>query len=200
MKGHPLVEKARIYAQSKHEGQIRKFENKPYFIHPERVAHILYQFKVSKNINGLIAAAYLHDVVEDTNTSIEEIKELFGDLVASIVLELTSDKNEIKRFSKKEYLANKMLNMSNYALTLKLADRIDNVNRIQWSPEKFKLKYAEETDYIINKLKEKRKLTAAQGRMIKEIELHLNKILAKDDIDYLTFDSYYKRGMSESIQ
>lgn len=189
----PIVRKAQDFAKEKHKGQIRKFEQKPYYIHPKRVAHILYQFKISRNINKLIAAAYLHDIVEDTDTTLEEIRENFGDLVASIVDEITTDKTESQLIGKKEYLANKMLKMSSYALTLKLADRIDNVNKIQWTPDSFKNKYIEETYYIIEKIK-KRRLTNAQKEMINEIENHLNDITAKEDIDYLSFDSYHKRS------
>jgi len=192
-----LVEKAKTFAEMKHKGQMRKFENKPYFIHPERVAHILYQFKISKNISQLIAAAYLHDTLEDTNTTIEEIRDNFGDLVASIVLELTSDKEQITQLGKKEYLANKMAKMSSYALTLKLADRIDNVNKLNWQNDKFKNKYKEETYYILDRLKKERRLSNPQKNMVNEILTHLNENKADDDIDYLSFDSYLRRGKYE---
>lgn len=193
MYNSPIVKKAKAFSKEKHKDQIRKFEQKPYYIHPKRVAHILYQFKVSRNIGKLIAAAYLHDVVEDTDTSIEEIRENFGELVAEVVEELTTDDIKSTELGKKEYLVNKMLQMSSYALTLKLADRVDNVNKIQWTPDNFKDKYIKETYYIIEKLS-KRRLTKAQKAMINEIENHLNEITAEEDIDYLSFDSYHKRS------
>ena len=151
-----LVLKAKMFAKEKHKGQIRKFEQLPYFIHPKRVAHILYQFKVSAKINELVAAAYLHDVLEDTDSSYEELKKYFGKFVADIVMQLTSDKQLVSKIGKAKYLADKMISMTSYALTLKLADRIDNVNRLRFmGDEKFQSKYLIETKYIIERLKNK---------------------------------------------
>lgn len=195
-----LIQKAKEFAQKKHKGQVRKFEGKPYFIHPQRVAHILKQFKLSsRKIIELVSAAYLHDTLEDTNTTYKELEKEFNPFIASLVMELTSDSSEIKIFGKSNYLLNKMINMSNYALVIKLADRIDNVNRIQWMPEGFKNKYIEETKFIIKGLIKKRPLTNIQKDMIKEIMGHLNENIAKDDIDYLSFDSYRKRGSINEI-
>ena len=56
----------------------------------------------------LIAAAHLHDTIEDTNTTEQDIKKLFGGLVASLVKELTSDKEKISQIGKTQYLLNKM--------------------------------------------------------------------------------------------
>ncbi|OQB40461.1 MAG: GTP pyrophosphokinase [candidate division CPR1 bacterium ADurb.Bin160] len=189
-----LVLKAKMFAKEKHKGQIRKFEQLPYFIHPKRVAHILYQFKVSAKINELVAAAYLHDVLEDTDSSYEELKKYFGKFVADIVMQLTSDKQLVSKIGKAKYLADKMISMTSYALTLKLADRIDNVNRLRFmGDEKFQSKYLIETKYIIERLKTERTLNPTQKRMIKEIETHLGDE-AVDDIDYLKFDSYIKKS------
>ena len=62
----------------------------------------------------------MHDTLEDTPCSYIEIETEFGPLVASVVMELTSDEEAIKKIGKNEYLKEKMLNMSKYALTLKL--------------------------------------------------------------------------------
>ena len=64
---------------------------------------------------------------EDTFCSYIEIEREFGPLVASIVMELTSDEESIEKMGKNEYLKNKMVNMSKYALTLKLVDRLANI-------------------------------------------------------------------------
>lgn len=189
-----IVLKAKMFAKTKHKGQMRKLEGLPYFIHPKRVAHILYQFKVSSKINELVAAAYLHDTLEDTDTTYVELKKYFGKLVADIVTQLTSDKTMISKVGKAKYLADKMIDMTPYALTLKLADRIDNVNRLRFlSDEKFQTKYLLESKYIMDRLKKERPLTATQKRMVKEIETHLGED-ATDDVDYLSFDSYAKRN------
>jgi (p)ppGpp synthase/HD superfamily hydrolase len=189
-----LIEKAKAFAKIKHKGQVRRFENKPYYIHPKRVAHILQQFKVSRRIEELVCAAYLHDTLEDTDTTFQEIAKEFNNFIAKLVFELTSDDIGVMTSGKGPYLLNKMINMSNYALAIKLADRIDNVNRINWMPEKFKNKYITETRFIMDGLKEKRGLTGTHKKMVKEIEKHLNEQEAVEDIDYLVFDSYHKRG------
>ena len=189
-----IVRKAKAYSREKHEGQIRKFENKPYFIHPKRVAHILYQFKESKNIDLLVAVCYLHDVVEDTTTTIQDIKKEFGSFIANLVKELTSDASRIEEVGKEEYLARKMIAMSSYALSIKLADRLDNVNRLQWQPKSFSDKYIKQTRYIVDRLlRERKKLSMPQKLMLREIDRHLGDE-AEEDIDYLSFDSYMKRA------
>ena len=68
-----------------------------------RVAAIVKKYKQSHNIDHLIAAAYLHDTIEDTDTTHQALHDLFGGLVASLVLELTSDLDQIKRMGKKHY-------------------------------------------------------------------------------------------------
>ena len=114
------VKQALQYATQAHAGQTRSGGD-PYIGHPVRVAQIVQQYKQSHNIDALIAAAYLHDTIEDTDTTHEALHDLFGGLVASLVLELTSDLEEIKRVGKKEYLAKKMAHdMSSYGLVIKL--------------------------------------------------------------------------------
>lgn len=188
-----LAERAKAFAKEKHKGQLRKFEQLPYFIHPKRVAHILFQFKESKYLDHLIAAAYLHDTLEDTDTNYKELRKNFGKIVADIVMQLTSDKTLISKVGKAQYLADKMVNMTSYTLTLKLADRIDNVNRLSMQNEDFKNKYLVETRYIVDRLKKERPLTQTQKNMIMEIESHIGD-RPDNDIDYLSFDSYYKRS------
>ena len=115
------------FAATKHLGQNRRETGIPYIIHPVTVMHLLDKYKVSKNIEDLKCAALLHDTLEDTECSYIEIEREFGPLVASLVMELTSDEERIKEIGKNEYLKSKMINMSKYALTLKLVDRLANV-------------------------------------------------------------------------
>lgn len=140
------------FAKKKHKGQFRKFSKDPYIIHPIRVANIL------KNINekdDVIMAAYLHDTIEDTNTTYEEIKDKFGLIIANLVKELTKNRSEIEKIGKVKYLINKINNMSIDALTIKLADRLDNVMELSKSDQEFKEKYEEETIEILDKLNRK---------------------------------------------
>jgi len=88
--GNDIETRATTFATAKHAGQTRKYNpNVPYVTHPLKVAEMLREIR---NDSDLVAVALLHDVVEDTDTSLYEIKIHFGKRVASLVAELTSDK------------------------------------------------------------------------------------------------------------
>jgi guanosine-3',5'-bis(diphosphate) 3'-pyrophosphohydrolase len=159
-----MILKAVQFAGKKHEGQKRRGTGLPYVIHPVTVAFILAEHKESKKIEELLAACCLHDTLEDTDTTFEELAKEFSPLVASLVLELTSDPEQIKVMGKNEYLINKMLGMSNYALVIKLADRYSNVLD---NPSD---KYIEDTKVMLNVIKVKRMLTASQKSLLDKME------------------------------
>jgi len=161
---------AEKFGSIKHKGQTRKFSGEPYFEHPKRVAKIIKSFKKSHKLDRLIAAALTHDTLEDTNTTHRDLVTLFGGLVASLVKELTSDPEEIARMGKTEYLSKKMIDMSNWALVIKLADRLDNVSDLKTSSEKFRTKTVTSTKEIISNLEKHRTLTNTQKRLIDAIK------------------------------
>ena len=82
-------EKAVIYATEKHEGMIRKMRGIPYMLHPMEVAQIISGMTDDLEV---ISAGLLHDTVEDTDATLEEIRELFGDRIADLVEAETEDK------------------------------------------------------------------------------------------------------------
>jgi GTP pyrophosphokinase len=170
-------EQALHYATQAHQGQTRAGGD-PYISHPVRVANIIKQYKKSHNIDALIQAAYLHDTIEDTDTTHEALHDLFGGLVASLVLELTSDLEEIKRVGKKDYLAKKMAHdMSSWGLVIKLADRLDNVKDIATAktPE-WRAKYKAETEHIMDYLEKNRVLSGTHKKLIELIRNKINEI------------------------
>ena len=81
-----LVEKALQFATAAHEGQVRKYTGEPYINHPVEVMRIV---KTVSDDPAMHAAALLHDVVEDTDVTIEDIVREFGDDVAQLVDDLT---------------------------------------------------------------------------------------------------------------
>jgi GTP pyrophosphokinase len=164
-----MIEKAVQFAEEKHRKQERR-SGEPYIIHPIKVARIIRENKESHKINELISAAFLHDTLEDTDTNEKELKELFGDLVLSLVKELTNDEQEKEKLGKKEYLAEKMKNMSSWALVIKLADRLDNVSDINTTNPEFKKRYSEETEYILKEIESKRELSQTHKKLIKQIK------------------------------
>ena len=166
-----LLERAIIFAARKHKGQKRKGNDAPYILHPMRVmAHLYYAKLGTKNLILLMACCVLHDVVEDCDVSLQEIAKLFGYKVASIVDELTTDKEKCKAMGKTKYLSEKMFRMSSYALCIKLADRLDNVGD---SPA---AKTLAETASILDYLENEgggRKLTATHEFLIHSIRAKL---------------------------
>ncbi len=148
------------FMKNKHAGQIRKLSKDPYIVHPIKVAGIL---KAMHEQDDIIKAAFLHDTIEDTNTTFEELSEKFGLKVATLVKELTSDRSAIKELGKAQYLTNKMNDMSMEALTIKLADRLDNISDLNASDLEFARKYLRETQFILENVK--RKLNKNQQRI-----------------------------------
>ena len=169
MKIFEIIEDARdalAYATKAHDGQTRS-DGSPYIKHPERVAQSVEKFKRSHNLDALISAAYLHDTIEDTNTTHEDLERMFGGLVASLVQELTSDKEEIKKIGKTQYLANKMAKMSSYALVIKLADRLDNVQDIKTAKsKKWQERYRAETEQVLDYIEKNRALSRTHLKII----------------------------------
>lgn len=168
-----VAEKARSFAEKKHSGQKRR-TGEDYIVHPIRVAEIVKAETAKEPIaddekEKQITAAYLHDILEDTETTARELEYHFGTAVAALVTELTNDPEAIKRFGKGPYLAAKMEKMSEGALTVKLADRLDNMNDTD-SEDAARLKRkCDETSYILDRLSRRTDLTACQKRLIDRI-------------------------------
>lgn len=167
---------ALAYAVTKHMGQTRS-GGEPYITHPVRVANYIKQYKKSHQLDALISAAYLHDTVEDTDTTHEDLQKMFGGLIASLVKELTSDKEEINKVGKAEYLSQKMVAMSNWALVIKLADRLDNVQDITTAktPE-WRQRYKKETEDVLSRLEKERVLSGTHNKLISLIRKKLKEI------------------------
>lgn len=129
-----LVDKAREFARAAHENQYRRDSREPYVVHCERVADsVAKNYDMYKQMGGdysqevLVAAALLHDTLEDTATTELDLNRKFGDDIAELVDELTSDPKELERIGKTEYLARKFESMTLGALFVKLHDRLDNL-------------------------------------------------------------------------
>lgn len=160
----PKILEALKFAEKAHSGQMRKVTGQPYFHHTVAVALILVSFKKSKKLTDLVVAAILHDTLEDTETTFQELQEKFGAFVASLVLELTNDEAEIERIGKKEHQKQKMLHMSSYALLIKLVDRLHNLSEHPSAQMKA------DTKELMDQLMKKRStLTFPQTKLIAEI-------------------------------
>ena len=142
------IEKAYELAEEAHRPQRRK-SGEPYILHPIAVAMIV------ANEIGLaanpICAALLHDVVEDTDYTIKDIRERFGEDVATLVNVVTKRKSEKYEISLQVDNYKQMLQSIHYdirALLLKLADRLHNMRTLKSMLPHKQLKIASETDYF----------------------------------------------------
>ena len=168
--------KADKHAEKAHAKQDRKWTGEKYIVHPRAVAEIVKKYAgKERKIKEMIAAALLHDTVEDTDTTEEDLKKMFGGLIASLVKELTSDKEEEKRIGKTQYLSSKMINMTDQALLIKLADRWHNILDFDKSPPKWVAKYTKQTNDILDELERKRKLKGVQKVLVRQIRKKLRE-------------------------
>jgi (p)ppGpp synthase/HD superfamily hydrolase len=124
---HNRIKRAHEFAKEKHKNQKRKFNGKAYLTHLENTANLLWSADEDTETDNLVAAL-LHDVVEDTSTSLEEVGQNFGKTVMDLVGELTSDKEKQNNDGKAIYLTEKINKMSEKAFTIKLCDRLDNIS------------------------------------------------------------------------
>ena len=177
-------ESAIEFARRKHQNQYRK-DGTEYINHPIRVAENVLKYKKSNNMEALVSSAYLHDTLEDTDTTYYDLVETFGPQVASIVLELTTDKDLKNELGKAKYLKIKMKNMSSWALVIKLCDRLDNVSDLKNTSERFQEKYIAETLEIIEYLKANRDLSKTHLRIIEDILKEIEKLRNPESLNEL---------------
>ena len=140
-----LVERARVFATAAHAavGQLRKYTFEPYIVHPREVAGIV---ESAGGTPEMIAAAWLHDVVEDTGVTIETIREEFGSEVAELVGWLTdvSRPEQGNRAHRKAIDRAHTAAAPGAAQTVKLADLISNTRSIMAHDPEFARVYLAE--------------------------------------------------------
>lgn len=127
-----LLLEAASFAAHRHRDQRRKdIDATPYINHPLEVAKILSQAGV--NDRDVLAAALLHDTIEDTETSVADISERFGERVGHLVLEVTDNKSLPKAERKRRQVQNGP-KKSDGAKMIKIADKIANLQDLSHSP------------------------------------------------------------------
>lgn len=158
-----ILETIEMFATQAHEGQMRKYIEEPYINHPIAVA------KLVKDKDGSfeqIAAALLHDVIEDTHVSIEGLRVFLFEIVPShagkilsIVMELTdvyTKENfpELNRKKRKQLEAERLGRVSQDAKKVKLCDIAHNTHSIAAHDPKFFKVYHEEVIFLLEKLED----------------------------------------------
>lgn len=158
------------YAEDKHNGQVRKYTNEPYFNHPLRVSSIISEIcsDIQRNnkifidtniIKILKNTAILHDTVEDTDASFVEIEEKFGIKIRNLVFWLTNiSKPEMgNRCYRKKIDLNHILQAPVQAIIVKIADVMDNCCDIVKRDKEFAKRYLKEKDIFLNAIYKKYK-------------------------------------------
>jgi len=141
-----LLRRAYVFSAYEHKGQVRR-SGEPYLVHPLEVADILADLRLDV---VAIAAGLLHDIVEDTPTSIERVRELFGDQVADVVEGVTK-LSSLQFASSEERQAESFRKMllamvaDVRVIMVKLADRLHNMRTLHHLPDERRMRIAQET-------------------------------------------------------
>ncbi|MBF6638492.1 bifunctional (p)ppGpp synthetase/guanosine-3',5'-bis(diphosphate) 3'-pyrophosphohydrolase [Rouxiella silvae] len=150
-----LVDKARRYASKAHASinQRRKYTNDPYIVHPEAVANIVASVP---HTQVMLAAAWLHDTVEDTQSTLDDITRHFGNEVAELVAMLTNVSGNVQgnRIQRKNLDRQHTAKACASAKTIKLADLIDNLRSLVTHDPDFAKTYLVEKRLLLAVLKE----------------------------------------------
>ncbi len=131
-----LVRKAYVYCAKVHQGQTR-LSGEPYLVHPMEVAGILADLRLDA---PTVVTGFLHDTIEDTLTTHEELEQMFGAEVANLVDGVTKISKihfKTKEESQAENFRKMLLAMANdiRVILVKLADRLHNMRTLQYQPE-----------------------------------------------------------------
>ena len=147
------VERAKVFATAAHAavGQTRKYTGEPYVVHPIEVASLV------ESVGGteaMVAAALLHDVLEDTGVTVDVLEEQFGSEVADLVLWLTdvSNPDDGNRSTRKALDRQHSAAAPAAAQTIKVADLISNTRSIVAHDPGFAKVYLEEKRLLLEVL------------------------------------------------
>jgi len=148
-----IVEKAYTFATAAHAavGQKRKYDGADYIVHPTRVANLVKQYG---GTDAMIAAAYLHDVVEDTDVTMDTITGMFGSVVAKYVSDLTdvSKPSDGNREARKTIDRQHTANATADSQFIKCADIIDNAYDIADNDPSFWRVYKREMSLLLDEM------------------------------------------------
>lgn len=200
-----LINRAIRFATEAHEriDHRRKYSNQPYAVHLEQVAKTVASITDDEE---MIAAAWLHDVVEDTPATLDKIEREFNDSIAQLVRELTdvSKPSDGNRMTRKAIDREHLAQASARGQTIKLADLIDNCKDISRYDTRFAQVYLNEMESLLKVLTKADEglMRRARNTMAKSIA-HIGKTQEKlQDPDTglskdITFGSHFKRQYND---
>ena len=152
-----MIIKALQFAAEKHKGQLRKGNLKtPYINHPIKVAFVLQTIGGVTDEN-VLAAALLHDVIEDTDATHKDLANLFNTKIADIVIEI-SDEKGLDREVRKRLQIQDAVNLSYEAKIIRIADKLYNIQDVcgidapNWNYDR-KYEYIQWAEKVVNQIK-----------------------------------------------
>lgn len=180
-----LVEKAIEFAVIKHAGQMRKGTSIPYIMHPISVGFIL---KDARQSDEVIAAGILHDTLEDTDTTEDELLNVFGNTILQLVKEASEPDKGLSWELRKQHTINGLSEKTVDNLYVIVADKLHNLSTIAQSVEgegedvwlRFNRPKKDQSWYhrsIVKAVKNRRK----EVRIIKDYELLVNQLFVGVD-------------------
>jgi len=162
-----------LYAFDKHDGQKRK-SGEPYIVHPRDVAITLAEYRVDPNT---IVSGLLHDVIEDTDATYNDVLKATNKDIADIVKSLTNDRDVRTEEGRDPYMINKLRSLTALELNVKLLDRLDNIQDFNSAPPYFIERYGTATRNIINAISQGPNVNRMSQLIMSEIMIVINKYL-----------------------
>ena len=165
------LDKAIQFATKAHEGQTRKYTGEPYIVHPLAVMEIV---KTVDHTEEMLMAAVLHDTVEDTDVTLQDIDREFGPVVAQLVEELTdvSKPEDGNRAFRKGLDRDHSAQASAQGQTIKIADLLDNTKSITEHDEHFAKVYMKEKALLLQILDKADKILLKKAQ--KKVDIWFN--------------------------
>ena len=173
------LEDAELFAKDKHSGVVQADGITPYWKHLESVVSRLKNIGI--NDEDILCAAWLHDTIEDTDTTFDEIYQRFGQNVAVMVLAITKDKKLLKKERETQYVK-QLKNASWQAHLIKLCDISSNLKNLQnsgWSKTKKSKKQVKKKLHYINALRSGLVQNKSDIPSIENIVNAINDVLKK---------------------
>jgi len=162
-----------ILATEAHHGQVRKYSNQPYILHPLRVSQKI--LNITGNIE-LAIAGVLHDVLEDTNIEYSILYGKFGDNVAELVQSVTKLKSILSKSEREEEFLKRFKKARTCTVIIKLADRIDNIMDAVSATEQFKAGYLRNTSELLDAIPNYALNDSIVKQLITEIKLWIQNL------------------------
>jgi len=164
-----MVKRAEIFATERHAGQMRKDDTTPYIVHPAEMVASLKQCGIDHPY--ILAAAWLHDTVEDTDTTLDEIYDEFGPTVCGLVDTLTRRKPK----EGDDIYNSRVLSSNSAAKIIKVADLEHNMRTIEYLEEEAQERKIHEAKELYLPLRDELCQVYDAEPLFDELENHVSK-------------------------